>query len=115
MIFTLREGERNAEIPYSTFFTNNLEQAPLTQLKYVPTTSATKTSPYAKHFKVPGQTEQGSIQRRPSDDRARGASIPPVSPSNAPQTPVLRRKESSAYIRTALTPRPRSWCSALDQ
>ncbi|GBP72276.1 hypothetical protein EVAR_24844_1 [Eumeta japonica] len=48
--------ERNEEIPYSTFFSNNPEQAPVTQLKYVPATSA------AKHSKVP---EQRSMMHKP--------------------------------------------------
>ncbi|GBP63863.1 hypothetical protein EVAR_39524_1 [Eumeta japonica] len=39
---------------------------------------------------------------------------PPSTP-HAPQTPILRTKESSAYIRTAPTPWPLSWCSTLDQ
>ncbi|GBP49519.1 hypothetical protein EVAR_45495_1 [Eumeta japonica] len=54
--------ERNAEIPYSTFFSNNLEQAPVTQLKYVPATSA------AKHSKVPEQRSMmHNLQVRPYD------------------------------------------------
>ncbi|GBP48057.1 hypothetical protein EVAR_85669_1 [Eumeta japonica] len=39
---------------------------------------------------------------------------PPSTP-HAPQTPILRTKELAVCIRTALTPRPRSWCLTLDQ
>ncbi|GBP63861.1 hypothetical protein EVAR_39522_1 [Eumeta japonica] len=91
MIFTLREGERNAEIPYSTFFSNDLEQVPVTQfISFTSFNDDRRMTEYVEH---------------------------PCSPStpHAPQTPILRTKESSAYIRTAPTPWLLSWCSALDQ
>ncbi|GBP61132.1 hypothetical protein EVAR_46783_1 [Eumeta japonica] len=39
----------------------------------------------------------------------------PPSTLHAPQTLILPTKESAVYIRTALTPRTRSWCLTLNQ